>query len=416
MRLPYRFPGMRNGSVPFILPATTDFSPLPKIRSPRILGSGLKLTRMDTRLLLMGYPGYLWFIIIITHGYRVLTYSPSRAKSPSPAYLNYRHGGVEHLDCGGRASGKETASGLKLVWHPGPAHAREIRRVLVASMDFRAPRVRPRIFPYTPGFVLAVHVHGNLRPAHLACVGERLTIRDDLKKLYRQAVGELRKERKKSDCSHTEEGQAGGKQADCTPRLRSKGEGECCVKAPGRLRRPRPAPLHSRPGCTPRPARRSGLTAFTTDTNTTPSRRQTWGTGEAISREPGSEAPGAGRGVPVGCSGVPRTGTAGPREWEQRVPGTGATGPESGAATHGAVHGHFLPCTGMYRDRVRAYNVQYTTCTQKVVHFRECTGHVRDWTRFVCRSETLGFYRKPKISGKVCGNFSHGNYGFCAVK
>ncbi|KAI8480682.1 hypothetical protein Bbelb_415750 [Branchiostoma belcheri] len=58
-----------------------------------------------------------------------------------------------------------------------PAHAREIRRVLVASMDFRAPRVRPRIFPYTPGFVLAVHVHGNLRPAHLACVGERLTIR-----------------------------------------------------------------------------------------------------------------------------------------------------------------------------------------------------------------------------------------------
>ncbi|KAI8500303.1 hypothetical protein Bbelb_218690 [Branchiostoma belcheri] len=60
---------------------------------------------------------------------------------------------------------------------PCPAHAREIRRVLVASMDFRAPRVRPRIFPYTPGFVLAVHVHGNLRPAHLACVGERLTIR-----------------------------------------------------------------------------------------------------------------------------------------------------------------------------------------------------------------------------------------------
>ncbi|KAI8507062.1 hypothetical protein Bbelb_155010 [Branchiostoma belcheri] len=58
-----------------------------------------------------------------------------------------------------------------------PAHAREIRRVLVASMDFRALRVRPRIFPYTPGFVLAVHVHGNLRPAHLACVGERLTIR-----------------------------------------------------------------------------------------------------------------------------------------------------------------------------------------------------------------------------------------------
>ncbi|KAI8514443.1 hypothetical protein Bbelb_070340 [Branchiostoma belcheri] len=58
-----------------------------------------------------------------------------------------------------------------------PAHTREIRRVLVASMDFRALRVRPRIFPYTPGFVLAVRVHGNLRPAHLACVGERLTIR-----------------------------------------------------------------------------------------------------------------------------------------------------------------------------------------------------------------------------------------------
>ncbi|KAI8510905.1 hypothetical protein Bbelb_118210 [Branchiostoma belcheri] len=101
-----------------------------------------------------------------------------------------------------------------------PAHTRETRRVLVASMDFRAPRVRPRIFPYTSGFVLAVHVHGNLRPAHLACSGKRLTIR----------------------------------------------------------------------------------------------------------------------------------------------------------ATHGAVHGHFLPCTGMYRDRVRAYNAQYTACTQKVVHFRECTG------------------------------------------
>ncbi|KAI8519264.1 hypothetical protein Bbelb_025210 [Branchiostoma belcheri] len=58
-----------------------------------------------------------------------------------------------------------------------PAHTREIRRVLVASMDFRAPRVRSRRFPYTPGFLLAVHVHGNLRPAHLACVGKRLTIR-----------------------------------------------------------------------------------------------------------------------------------------------------------------------------------------------------------------------------------------------
>ncbi|KAI8483424.1 hypothetical protein Bbelb_388870 [Branchiostoma belcheri] len=145
----------------------------------------------------------------------------------------------------------------------------------------------------------------------------------------------------------------------------------------------------------------------------------------------GQRSPGSRKGGPrSGCSGVPRTGTAGPREWEQRVPGTGATGPESGAGfgrggcstgmsdpytanfrcpTHGAVHGHFLPRTGMYRDRVRAYNVQYTTCTQKVVHFRECTGHVRDWTRFVCRSETPGFYRKPKISGKVCGNFSHGN-------
>ncbi|KAI8477849.1 hypothetical protein Bbelb_444160, partial [Branchiostoma belcheri] len=82
----------------------------------------------------------------------------------------------------------------------------------------------------------------------------------------------------------------------------------------------------------------------------------------------------------------------GSREREQQGPGNGSNGPgngsnrpESGAATHGAVHGHFLPCTGMYRDRVRAYNVQDTTCTQKVVHFRECTGHVRDWTRFVCR-------------------------------
>ncbi|KAI8516969.1 hypothetical protein Bbelb_055500 [Branchiostoma belcheri] len=111
----------------------------------------------------------------------------------------------------------------------------------------------------------------------------------------------------------------------------------------------------------------------------------------------------------------------GPENGNSRAPGMGATGPGNGSnwsrerATHGAVHGHFLPCTGMYRDRVRAYNVQYTTCTQKVVHFRECTGHVRDCTRFVCRSETPGFYRKPKISGKVCGNFSHGNGGFCTV-
>ncbi|KAI8495781.1 hypothetical protein Bbelb_261970 [Branchiostoma belcheri] len=179
------------------------------------------------------------------------------------------------------------------------------------------------------------------------------------------------KERKKSDCSHTEEGQAGGKQADCTPRLRSKGEGAV-------LKRPAGSDDPGRPRCTPARA------------------------GEAISRELGSEAPGAGRGVPeVGAVGSrereqqgPGNGSNGSRERGQRVPGTGAT------ATHGAVHGHFLPCTGMYRDRVRAYNVQYTTCTQKVVHFRECTGHVRDWTRFVCRSETPGFYRKPKISGK----------------
>ncbi|KAI8487970.1 hypothetical protein Bbelb_344180 [Branchiostoma belcheri] len=39
-------------------------------------------------------------------------------------------------------------------------------------------------------------------------------------------------------------------------------------------------------------------------------------------------------------------------------------------------------------------------------------GHVRDWTLYVCRLETPGFYRKPKISGKVCDNFSHGNEGF----
>ncbi|KAI8506460.1 Multidrug resistance-associated protein 4 [Branchiostoma belcheri] len=227
-----------------------------------------------------------------------------------------------------------------------------------------------------------------------------------------------KKERKKSDCSHTEEGQAGGKQADCTPRLRSKGEGAV-------LKRPAGSDDPGRPRCTPARARRSGLTAITTDTITTPSRRQTggslsfqdenvslWspearvGAGEAISREPGSEAPGAGRGVPV-------VGAVGSREREQQGPGNGSNrsrereqpvpraGRVFGRATHGAVHGHFLPCTGMYRDRVRAYNVQYTTCTQKVVHFRECTGHVRDWTRFVCRLETPGFYRKPKISGKM---------------
>ncbi|KAI8488656.1 hypothetical protein Bbelb_336850 [Branchiostoma belcheri] len=68
--------------------------------------------------------------------------------------------------------------------------------------------------------------------------------KDDLKKLYRQAVGELRKERKKSDCSHTEEGQAGGKQADCTPRLRSKGEGAV-------LKRPAGSDDPGRPRCTP---------------------------------------------------------------------------------------------------------------------------------------------------------------------
>ncbi|KAI8494409.1 hypothetical protein Bbelb_276350 [Branchiostoma belcheri] len=152
-------------------------------------------------------------------------------------------------------------------------------------------------------------------------------------------------------------------------------------------RRPRPAPLHSRPGCTPRLARRSGLTAITTDTITTPSRRQTGGSFSLLCR---------------------------PRGGGEEFHGRKATFYRR-LSTHGAVHGHFLPCTGMYRDRVRAYNAQYTACTQKVVHFRECTGHVRDWTRFVCRLETPGFYRKPKISGKVCDNFSHGNEGFCAV-
>ncbi|KAI8499253.1 hypothetical protein Bbelb_230170 [Branchiostoma belcheri] len=116
------------------------------------------------------------------------------------------------------------------------------------------------------------------------------------------------------------------------------------------------------------------------------------GSGEAIFREPGSEAPGAGRGVPV-------VGAVGSREREQQGPGNGSNGSRNGSNRSRERGG----------DRVRAYNVQYTTCTQKVVHFRECTGHVRDWTRFVCRSETPGFYRKPKISGKVCGNFSHGN-------
>ncbi|KAI8488535.1 hypothetical protein Bbelb_338470 [Branchiostoma belcheri] len=299
-----------------------------------------------------------------------------------------------------------------------PAHAREIRRVLVASMDFRAPRVRPRIFPYTPGFVLAVHVHGNLRPAHLACVGERLTIRGQHRNepANRQEEGLLEISEKKE------------RKATAVTQKRARLEANRQTAHPGsdlkariRLRRPRPAPLQSCPGCTPRPARRSGLTAITTDTNTTPSRRQTWGTGEAISREPGSKAPGAGRGVPVvGAVGSrereqqgPGNGSNGAREREQPVPRAGrvlAGGCSTGMSdpytanfrcpTHGAVHGHFLPCTGMYRDRVRAYNVQYTTCTQKVVHFRECTGHVRDWTRFVCRSETPGFYRKPKISGK----------------
>ncbi|KAI8506189.1 hypothetical protein Bbelb_156160 [Branchiostoma belcheri] len=59
-----------------------------------------------------------------------------------------------------------------------------------------------------------------------------------------RVVGELRKERKKSDCSHTEEGQAGGKQADCTPRLRSKGEGAV-------LKRPAGSDDPGRPRCTP---------------------------------------------------------------------------------------------------------------------------------------------------------------------
>ncbi|KAI8482143.1 hypothetical protein Bbelb_401330 [Branchiostoma belcheri] len=173
-----------------------------------------------------------------------LTYFNGRGRAETIRLL-FAAGGIKYEDV--RIEGAQwpalKPSTYRLLYHR-PAHAREIRRVLVASMDFRAPRVRPRIFPYTPGFVLAVHVHGNLRPAHLACVGERLTIRDDLKKLYRQAVGELRKERKKSDCSHTEEGQAGGKQADCTPRLRSKGEGAV-------LKRPTGSDDPGRPRCTP---------------------------------------------------------------------------------------------------------------------------------------------------------------------
>ncbi|KAI8514639.1 hypothetical protein Bbelb_072300 [Branchiostoma belcheri] len=271
-----------------------------------------------------------------------------------------------------------------------PAHAREIRRVLVASMDFRAPRVRPRIFPYTPGFVLAVHarIWGTLRRfEETLSPGCR---RAQKRKKEKRLVTAVTQKRARLEANR----QTAHPGSDLKARAPTTQAGPAALP-PG----VHPAPSTPlRPDCDHNRHQHHAIPQ--TD----------MGHGGSDFSGAGQRSPGSRKGGPrSGCSGVPRTGTAGPREWEQRVPGTGATGPESGAATHGAVHGHFLPCTGMYRDRVRAYNVQYTTCTQKVVHFRECTGHVRDWTRFVCRSETPGFYRKPKISGKVCGNFSHGN-------
>ncbi|KAI8494400.1 hypothetical protein Bbelb_276260 [Branchiostoma belcheri] len=112
------------------------------------------------------------------------------------------------------------------------------------------------------------------------------------------------------------------------------------------------------------------------------------GAGEAISREPGSEAPAAGRGVPVvGAVGSreraqqgPGNGSNGSREWEQPVP-------RAGRVLAGG--GREVPACPTRTRRISA----------------------AVWRTI--RLETPGFYRKPKISGKVCDNFSDGNEGFC---
>ncbi|KAI8507634.1 hypothetical protein Bbelb_150140 [Branchiostoma belcheri] len=249
----------------------------------------------------------------------------------------------------------------------GPAHAREIRRVLVASMDFRAPRVRPRIFPYTPGFVLAVHVQGNLRPAHLACVGEWLTIRGQ----HRNEPAN-RQEEGLSESSEKKE-----RKATAVTQKRARLEANRQTAHPGSDLKARAPTTQAGPAALPPGVHPAPSTPLRPDCDH--NRHQHHAIPQTDMGHGGSDFSGAGQRSPGAGRGVPVVGAVGSREREQQGPGMGPT------ATHGAVHGHFLPCTGMYRDRVRAYNVQYTTCTQKVVHFRECTGHVRDWTRFVCR-------------------------------
>ncbi|KAI8494423.1 hypothetical protein Bbelb_276490 [Branchiostoma belcheri] len=97
-----------------------------------------------------------------------------------------------------------------------------------------------------------------------------------------------------------------------------------CLKRPAGSSyvQPRLAPLHSRPGCTPRP--RYGLTAITTNTITTPSRRQTGGSLSFQDENRDSEAPGAGRGVAV-------EGAVGSRERAQQGPGNGSNGSGNGS-------------------------------------------------------------------------------------
>ncbi|KAI8493086.1 hypothetical protein Bbelb_290900 [Branchiostoma belcheri] len=110
------------------------------------------------------------------------------------------------------------------------------------------------------------------------------------------------------------------------------------------------------------------------------------GAGEAISREPGSEAPGAGRGVPV-------VGAVGFREREQQGPGNGSNGSRE----------REQPVPGAGRQRTER-------CTAISCRVRGCTGIVSGHIT----SSTRPAHKKWFISGSVQDMYGTGHVS-CAA-
>ncbi|KAI8485842.1 hypothetical protein Bbelb_363940 [Branchiostoma belcheri] len=193
----------------------------------------------------------------------------------------------------------------------------------------------------------------------------------------------------------------GGKHSDGRkPRIRE--EAAVSDRQPPESYDPDLAPLHFRPGHLPRPARRPGLATITNTVTNTPPHRPPAGRSLSFNDTDDTMSPRALEGYNQpslvsslslldglrGCrssspldsarlpgykggNGVPRAGgTVAGRT------GAGATGPESSSRGNGS------GAYGSGGNRPREL------------------GHVRDWTLYVCRLETPGFYRKPKISGK----------------